>query len=45
MVVPGSEETLSRVLAVVVDITDRKRAETMLGEMGETLAKAGLSEK
>jgi len=43
MVVPGCEETLSRVMAIVVDITDRKRAETMLGEMGETLAKAGLS--
>lgn len=44
MVVPGCEETLSRILAFVVDITDRKRAETMLEEMRETLARSGLSE-
>ena len=44
MVVPGCEETLSIVLAFVVDITDRKRAETMLEAMRETLARAGLSE-
>lgn len=37
MVVPGCEETLSRVIVSVVDITDRKRAETMLVEMRETL--------
>lgn len=43
MVVPGCEETLSRVLVFVVDITDRKRAEIILEEMRETLAKAGLS--
>ena len=44
MVVPGCEDTLSRVLAFVVDITDRERAETMLEEMREMLARAGLSE-
>ena len=42
MVVPGSEDTLSKVLVFVVDITDRKRAETMLAEMRETMARAGL---
>jgi len=42
MVVPGCEETLSRVLAFVVDISDRKQAETMLDGMRKTLAKSGL---
>ena len=42
MVVPGCEETLSRVLAFVVDITDRKQAETMLDEMRQTLKRSSL---
>ena len=37
MVVPGCEETLSRVLVFVVDITDRKDAESMLEEMRKML--------
>ncbi len=41
MVVPGCEDTLSRVLAFVVDITDRKRAESILTEMRAKMAKAG----
>lgn len=42
MVVPGYEASLARVLAFVVDITERKRAEAMLEDMRESLARAGL---